>query len=85
MLRAALADDDIWHYGVRIADERAIDQLHERFLQLVRVDERFRLRTEHPVANPWHGSVHTKLTNVELDTEIEFLTYRVDWQARESR
>ena len=25
------------------------------------------------MANVWHGSVRTKLTNLELETEIEFL------------
>ena len=83
VLRSVLKGDDIWHYGVRIANEAAVEQLHERFLALVDRDRRFRLRTEQTVANPWHGSVHTKLTNLELDTEIEFLTYRVDWQRRQ--
>lgn len=82
VLRSALEGDDIWHYGVRITNETAVEHLHERFLALVDRDGRFRLRTEQTVANRWHGSVHTKLTNLELDTEIEFLTYRVDWQRR---
>ena len=57
----------------------------ERFRVVTDDDARFRLRTEHTVANPWHGSVHTKLINLELAIEVEFLTYRVDWQARQLR
>ena len=85
VLREVLADDDIWHFGVLITSEAAVEQLHDRFRVLVREDPRFRLRTERTVANSWHGSVHTKLTNLELGTEVEFLTYRVDWQAMEAR
>ena len=85
VLRSLLADDDIWHYGVRISDEAAVEGLHERFRLLTRDDARFRLRTEQTVANPWHGSVHTKLINLELETEVEFLTYHVDWHARHVR
>ena len=85
VLRSVLADDDIWHFGVLIMSEAAVERLHDRFLALVRDDARFCLRTERTVANSWHGSVHTKLTNLELDTEVEFLTYQVDWQARELR
>lgn len=84
-LRALVADDDIWHFGVRIEDEPAVDRIHEEFLALVEADDRFRLRTVETVANPWHGSVHTKLTNLEVDTEIEFLTYDVDWETRACR
>jgi hypothetical protein len=75
VLRSVVADDDVWHYGVRITTEHAVEHLHEQFHLLVSEDERFRLRSERTVANVWHGSVHTKLTNLELDTEIEFLTY----------
>jgi hypothetical protein len=85
VLRSVLADDEIWHYGVRITSEAAVERLHGQFGLLVGDDERFRLRSERTVANLWHGSVHTKLTNLELDTEIEFLTYQVDWQARNRR
>jgi hypothetical protein len=85
VLRSVVADDEIWHYGVRITNEAAVEQLHEQFRLLVNEDKRFRLRSERTVANAWHGSVHTKLTNRELDTEIEFLTYHVDWRARERR
>ena len=85
VLRWLLADDDIWHYGVRITDEAAVERLHERFRVVTRDDARFRLRTDQTVANPWHGSVHTKLINLELHIEVEFLTYRVDWQARQVR
>ena len=84
-LRSLLADDDIWHYGVRITDETVVERLHERFRGVTRDDARFRLRTDRTVANPWHGSVNTKLINVELELEVEFLTYRVDWQARQLR
>jgi hypothetical protein len=82
VLRSVLQDDDIWHYGVRITDEAAVGGLHERFRVLTGDDARFRLRTAQTVANPWHGSVHTKLTNLELGLEVEFLTYQVDWRAR---
>ena len=85
VLRSVVADDEIWHYGVRITTEAAVEQLHEQFRLLVSDDERFRLRSERTVANVWHGSVHTKLTNLELATEIEFLTYQVDWPARTRR
>jgi hypothetical protein len=78
-LRSLLADDDIWHYGVRITNEAAVEALHERFLLVTRDDARFRLRRDQPIANPWHGSIHTKLINVELELEVEFLTYQVDW------
>jgi hypothetical protein len=78
-LRSLLADDDIWHYGVRITDEAAVENLHQRFQLATREDERFRLRSDQPIANPWHGSIHTKLINVELEIEVEFLTYQVDW------
>jgi hypothetical protein len=84
VLRPALDGDDIWHFGVRIEHESAVEHLHERFLALVERDHRFRLRTPQTVANPWHGSVHTKLANLEADVEVEFLTYRVDWQRRQS-
>jgi hypothetical protein len=80
VLRSVVADDAIWHYGVLITTEAAVEHLHEQFRLLVGEDERFRLRSERTVANAWHGSVHTKLTNLELDTEVEFLTYQVDWQ-----
>jgi len=82
-LRPALSNDDIWHYGVRIADEAAVERLHGRFGALVDRDDRFRLRSERTVANPWHGSVQTKLTNLDTDTEVEFLTYQVDWLGRQ--
>ena len=82
VLRSVVGDDEIWHYGVRITTEAAVEQLHEQFRLLVSDDARFRLRSERIVANVWHGSVHTKLTNLELDTEIEFLTYQVDWLTR---
>jgi hypothetical protein len=85
VLRSVVADDEIWHYGVRITTADAVEQLHERFRLLVRQDQRFRLRSERTIANAWHGSVHTKLINLELDTEIEFLTYHVDWPARNRR
>ena len=85
VLRSVLADDDIWHYGVRITDEAAVERLHERFRVVTGDDARFRLRTDQTVANAWHGSVHTKLTNLELQIEVEFLTYQVDWQARQVR
>jgi hypothetical protein len=78
-LRSLLAADDIWHYGVRITDEAAVEALHERFLLVTRDDARFRLRSDRPIANPWHGSVHTKLINLELELEVEFLTYQVGW------
>jgi hypothetical protein len=78
-LRSLLADDDIWQYGVRITNEAAVEALHERFLLVTRDDARFRLRRDQPIANPWHGSIHTKLMNVELELEVEFLTYQVDW------
>jgi hypothetical protein len=84
-LNVVLEDDDIWHYGIRITDESAVAELHARFLQLVADDARFRLRSDDVVANAWHGSVHTKLTNLDLGIEIEFLTYRVDWQGRDRR
>jgi hypothetical protein len=62
-------------------DHAAVEEIHRRFRSLVAEDGRFRLRTGRTVTNAWHGSVHTKLTNVESDTEIEFLTYAVDWSA----
>jgi len=85
VLRQALQGDDIWHFGLRVVDEAAVEHLHGRFLELVERDDRFRLRTGQTVANPWHGSVHTKLTNLEAEIEVEFLTYRVDWKARQQR
>jgi hypothetical protein len=81
VLRSVVADDDIWHVGVRITDDAAVERLHELFLVLTGEDAGYRLRTARTVANPWHGSVHTKLTNLVVGTEIEFLTYHVDWRA----
>lgn len=78
-LRALLVSDDIWHFGVRVGSVDEVESLHVRFQDLCRADRRFRLRTEETVANRWHGSVHTKLANLDTGVEVEFLTYEVDW------
>ena len=73
-----LADDDIWHYGVRIDRAASVRELHRAFTELIAADPGFTLRTPDTVTNRWHGSTHTKLTNLTLDIEIEFLSYRLD-------
>ena len=71
-------DDDIWHYGIRIASGRDVMRLHERFQVLAGADPKYRLSVADVVSNRWHGSMHTKLTDRDADIEIEFLSYNVD-------
>jgi hypothetical protein len=78
-LLALVHDDDIWHYGMRVASGVDVTRLHERFRALTDADPNYRLRSDDVVANRWHGSVHTKLANRDAGLEIEFLSYNVDW------
>jgi hypothetical protein len=78
-LVALVADDDIWHYGIRVASGVDVTRLHERFRGLTAADPKYRLRADDVVSNRWHGSMHTKLANRDAGVEIEFLSYNVDW------
>ena len=78
-LLALIDDDDIWHYGIRVASGDDVMRLHERFRVLADADPNYRLRSDDVVSNRWHGSVHTKLINRDAGVEIEFLSYNVDW------
>jgi hypothetical protein len=78
-LRALIDDDDIWHYGIRVASGADVTRLHEQFRVLTAADPNYRLRSDDIVANRWHGSMHTKLANRGIGLEIEFLSYSVDW------
>jgi hypothetical protein len=78
-LLALLSDDDIWHYGIRVASGVDVTRLHERFRALVEADPNYRLRSADVVANRWHGSMHTKVASRDAGVEIEFLSYEVDW------
>jgi hypothetical protein len=78
-LVALIDDDDIWHYGIRVASGDDVTRLHKRFQVLTAADPNYRLRSDDVVSNRWHGSMHTKLANRDAGVEIEFLSYNVDW------
>jgi len=78
-LVALTHDDDIWHYGIRVASGDDVVRLHDRFHVLTAADPNYRLRSDDVVSNRWHGSMHTKLANRDAGVEIEFLSYNVDW------
>jgi hypothetical protein len=69
-----LAGDDIWHYGIHVADPAAVEALHDRFQALVRDKTHYKLAYDQPVGNPRDMSFHTKILNKQLSLEIEFLT-----------
>ena len=79
-LLALVSDDDIWHYGIRVASGADVERLHSKFQVLTDIDPNYRLRSDEVVSNRWHGSMHTKLANRDAGLEIEFLSYRVDWK-----
>ena len=74
-LVALIDDDDIWHYGIRVASGVDVTRLHEQFQVLTAADPNYRLRSDDVVSNRWHGSMHTKLANRDAGVEIEFLSY----------
>jgi hypothetical protein len=73
-LPSLLAGDEIWHYGIHVADPAAVEALHIRFQALIHDNAPYKLAYDQPVGNPRDMSFHTKIINKQLGLEIEFLT-----------
>jgi hypothetical protein len=78
-VRELLDGDDIWHYGVHVSTDGGVRYLRDLFAELAGIDPRYVPKNAEIVGNRWHGSINTKLVNVDLGLELEFMTYNADW------
>ncbi len=66
-------NDRIWHYSINVENRQTVVQLHENFKQLVAEQPHYKLAYTAPIKNSYDHSFHTKIINLSLGLELEFI------------